>query len=65
MKLLKSKDAAAAVDVKSWPIVLDTGELCTQAPPLFVFHRGMGSFYVVFCFPMTTFKLLLLSLSPR
>lgn len=26
MKLLKSKEAAAAVDVKSWPMVLDTGE---------------------------------------
>lgn len=25
MKLLKSKDAAAAVDIKSWPMVLDTG----------------------------------------
>lgn len=27
MKLLKSKEAAAAVDVKSWPTVLDTGKL--------------------------------------
>ena len=27
MKLLKSKEAAAAVDIKSWPMVLDTGEL--------------------------------------
>lgn len=27
MKLLKSKEAAAAVDVKSWPMVLDTGEV--------------------------------------
>lgn len=26
MKLLKSKEAAAAVDVKSWPLILDTGE---------------------------------------
>lgn len=26
MKLLKSKEAAAAVDVKSWPMVLDTGD---------------------------------------
>lgn len=31
MKLLKSKEAAAAVDIKSWPAVLDTGRLCTQA----------------------------------
>ncbi|CAG09279.1 unnamed protein product, partial [Tetraodon nigroviridis] len=28
MKLLKSKDAAAAVDIKSWPMVLDTA--CTR-----------------------------------
>lgn len=27
MKLLKSKEAAAAVDIKSWPMVLDTGEV--------------------------------------
>ncbi|XP_023806984.1 disco-interacting protein 2 homolog A isoform X3 [Oryzias latipes] len=27
MKLLKSKDAAAAVDIKSWPTVLDTDDL--------------------------------------
>ncbi|KAL0985695.1 hypothetical protein UPYG_G00160630 [Umbra pygmaea] len=27
MKLLKSKEAAAAVDVKSWPLVLDTDDL--------------------------------------
>ncbi|XP_070980357.1 disco-interacting protein 2 homolog A isoform X4 [Oncorhynchus clarkii lewisi] len=27
MKLLKSKEAAAAVDVKSWPMVLDTDDL--------------------------------------
>lgn len=27
MKLLRSKEAAAAVDVKSWPMVLDTGEV--------------------------------------
>lgn len=25
MKLLKSKEASAAVDVKTWPMVLDTG----------------------------------------
>lgn len=30
MKLLKSKEAAAAVDIKSWPMVLDTGELYTH-----------------------------------
>lgn len=27
MKLLRSKEAAAAVDIKSWPMVLDTGEV--------------------------------------
>ena len=30
MKLLKSKEAAAAVDIKSWPTVLDTGESSPQ-----------------------------------
>lgn len=30
MKLLKSKEAAAAVDIKSWPMVLDTGKLDTD-----------------------------------
>lgn len=64
MKLLKSKDAAAAVDIKSWPIVMDTGQLCAQAP-LFAFYRDTGSFYIVFCFPMAACRLLLLSLSPR
>ncbi|KAJ0070625.1 hypothetical protein NL108_016964, partial [Boleophthalmus pectinirostris] len=39
MKLLKSKEAAAAVDVKSWPLVMDTDDLprkkCVQTykPP--------------------------------
>lgn len=32
MKLLKSKEAAAAVDVKSWPPVLDTGQLSGPTP---------------------------------
>lgn len=26
MKLLKSKEATAAVDIKSWPTVMDTGK---------------------------------------
>lgn len=26
MKLLKSKEAAAAVDIKMWPLILDTGK---------------------------------------
>lgn len=26
------------------------------SPTLFVFHRDTGSFYVVFCFPMTAFN---------
>lgn len=40
MRLLKSKDAAAAVDVRTWPTILDTGAcpqlcklVCTQVPP--------------------------------
>lgn len=28
MKLLKSKEAAAAVDIKTWPTILDTGIEC-------------------------------------
>ncbi|XP_036395967.1 disco-interacting protein 2 homolog A isoform X3 [Megalops cyprinoides] len=32
MKLLKSKEAAAAVDVKSWPTVLDTDDLPRKRP---------------------------------
>jgi len=28
MKLLKSKEAAAAVDIKTWPTILDTGAEC-------------------------------------
>ncbi|KAG7466928.1 hypothetical protein MATL_G00147670 [Megalops atlanticus] len=32
MKLLKSKEAAAAVDVKSWPTVLDTDDLPRKKP---------------------------------
>lgn len=28
MKLLKSKEAAAAVDIKTWPTILDTGTEC-------------------------------------
>lgn len=27
-KLLKSKEAAAAVDIKTWPTILDTGTEC-------------------------------------
>lgn len=27
MRLLKSREAAAAVDVKTWPAIIDTGEL--------------------------------------
>lgn len=37
MKLLKSKEAAAAVDIKSWPMVLDTGELYTRHTDVLVF----------------------------
>ncbi|XP_061648425.1 disco-interacting protein 2 homolog A isoform X6 [Phyllopteryx taeniolatus] len=33
MKLLKSKEAAAAVDVKSWPMVLDTDDLPRKKSP--------------------------------
>uniref|UniRef100_A0A8C5BQ02 DMAP1-binding domain-containing protein n=1 Tax=Gadus morhua TaxID=8049 RepID=A0A8C5BQ02_GADMO len=33
MKLLKSKEAAAAVDVKSWPMVLDTDDLPRKRTP--------------------------------
>ncbi|CAL8240921.1 unnamed protein product [Merluccius merluccius] len=33
MKLLKSKEAAAAVDVKSWPTVLDTDDLPRKKTP--------------------------------
>ncbi|KAK6315534.1 hypothetical protein J4Q44_G00150630 [Coregonus suidteri] len=33
MKLLKSKEAAAAVDVKSWPLVLDTDDLPRKKSP--------------------------------
>ncbi|MGH0119401.1 UNVERIFIED_CONTAM: hypothetical protein FKN15_022536 [Acipenser sinensis] len=32
MKLLKSKEASAAVDVKSWPIILDTDDLPRKKP---------------------------------
>ncbi|XP_028846371.1 disco-interacting protein 2 homolog A isoform X7 [Denticeps clupeoides] len=32
MKLLKSKEAAAAVDVKTWPLVLDTDDLPRKRP---------------------------------
>ncbi|XP_063069587.1 disco-interacting protein 2 homolog A isoform X3 [Engraulis encrasicolus] len=32
-KLLRSKEAAAAVDVKSWPMVLDTDDLPRKKPP--------------------------------
>lgn len=28
MKLLKSKEAATAVDIKTWPTILDTGTKC-------------------------------------
>ena len=28
MKLLKSKEAATAVDIKTWPTILDTGTEC-------------------------------------
>lgn len=27
MRLLKSREAAGAVDVKTWPTIIDTGEL--------------------------------------
>lgn len=38
MRLLKSKDAAAAVDIRTWPTILDTGEgprrhRCVHWPP--------------------------------
>ncbi|XP_061081760.1 disco-interacting protein 2 homolog A-like isoform X4 [Conger conger] len=33
MKLLKSKEAAAAVDVKTWPMVLDTDDLPRKKAP--------------------------------
>ncbi|XP_049341030.1 disco-interacting protein 2 homolog A isoform X4 [Astyanax mexicanus] len=33
MKLLKSKEAAAAVDVKTWPVVLDTDDLPRKKLP--------------------------------
>uniref|UniRef100_A0A8D3D3J5 DMAP1-binding domain-containing protein n=1 Tax=Scophthalmus maximus TaxID=52904 RepID=A0A8D3D3J5_SCOMX len=33
MKLLKSKEAAAAVDIKSWPMVLDTDDLPRKKSP--------------------------------
>ncbi|XP_064167595.1 disco-interacting protein 2 homolog A-like isoform X4 [Anguilla rostrata] len=33
MKLLKSKEAAAAVDVKTWPLVLDTDDLPRKKAP--------------------------------
>ncbi|XP_033990125.1 disco-interacting protein 2 homolog A-like [Trematomus bernacchii] len=33
MKLLKSKEAAAAVDIKSWPMVLDTDDLPRKKTP--------------------------------
>ncbi|XP_037344135.2 disco-interacting protein 2 homolog A isoform X8 [Pungitius pungitius] len=33
MKLLRSKEAAAAVDVKSWPMVLDTDDLPRKKSP--------------------------------
>uniref|UniRef100_A0A8C9TKE0 Disco interacting A n=1 Tax=Scleropages formosus TaxID=113540 RepID=A0A8C9TKE0_SCLFO len=33
MKLLKSKEAMAAVDVKTWPTVLDTDDLPRKKPP--------------------------------
>uniref|UniRef100_A0A672M991 Disco interacting C n=1 Tax=Sinocyclocheilus grahami TaxID=75366 RepID=A0A672M991_SINGR len=32
-KLLKSKEASAAVDVRSWPLVLDTDDLPKKKPP--------------------------------
>lgn len=31
MKLLKSKEAATAVDIKTWPTILDTGIECSPA----------------------------------
>uniref|UniRef100_A0A4W6FE84 Disco interacting A n=1 Tax=Lates calcarifer TaxID=8187 RepID=A0A4W6FE84_LATCA len=33
MKLLKSKEAAAAVDIKSWPMVMDTDDLPRKKSP--------------------------------
>ncbi|XP_057191819.1 disco-interacting protein 2 homolog A [Triplophysa rosa] len=33
MKLLKSKEAAAAVDIKSWPLILDTDDLARKRIP--------------------------------
>ncbi|XP_067299184.1 disco-interacting protein 2 homolog A isoform X4 [Pseudorasbora parva] len=33
MKLLKSKDAAAAVDIKAWPLILDTDDLPRKRIP--------------------------------
>ncbi|XP_078391553.1 disco-interacting protein 2 homolog A-like isoform X3 [Cetorhinus maximus] len=33
LKLLRSKEAAAAVDIKSWPTVLDTDDLPRKKPP--------------------------------
>ncbi|XP_065149214.1 disco-interacting protein 2 homolog A isoform X4 [Paramisgurnus dabryanus] len=33
MKLLKSKEAAAAVDIKSWPLILDTDDLPRKRVP--------------------------------
>lgn len=38
MKLFRSKEAAAAVDVKSWPMVLDTGELYAHTEHRLVSH---------------------------
>lgn len=33
MRLLKSKDAAAAVDVRTWPTILDTGACALRSRP--------------------------------
>ncbi|MEJ1271230.1 hypothetical protein NN561_002065 [Cricetulus griseus] len=37
MRLLKSREAAAAVDVKTWPTIIDTGERGIIAPELLPF----------------------------
>lgn len=47
MKLLKSKEAAAAVDIKSWPAVLDTGQLCTQNLTVLFFIEIKDNFMAV------------------
>lgn len=50
MRILRSKEAAASVNIKTWPTIIDTGMCLHIIPQLFLKKQQGGE--IIFCFVM-------------